>query len=91
MRKAPGNNTATVPDSANALDNYDTEQAVMPSRDDLDALDFTHHKVLANRMAIAEASEIIPVRLTDRPDFPAGPRFRDSTVNNSDNSMHQAV
>ena len=53
---------------AEGLENYDTTQAVLPSRTDLDALDFVHHGVQINRDAIAAAIDPLaaPVNLNDR-------------------------
>lgn len=52
-------------DAVNSLDAYDTSQAVLPSRDDLDAIDFLVHNDLAARQAIADAQELEPVHLSD--------------------------
>ncbi|MBQ0719716.1 MAG: cytochrome-c peroxidase [Gammaproteobacteria bacterium] len=49
-----------------ALDNYATEQAILPPRDDLDALDFEIYNDDESRAALAAASEIEPVRLSER-------------------------
>jgi len=55
-------------DPATGLENYDTAQAVLPSRPDLDALDFEHHSNADNRAAIVAAIDplIVPVALSDR-------------------------
>ncbi len=55
-------------DRAAGLEGYDTSQAVLPSREDLDALDFAHHQVEANRIAIAAAIDPLayPVALSER-------------------------
>jgi cytochrome c peroxidase len=53
-------------DPETALEEYDTGQARLPSREDLDQVDFVHHDNPANRAAIAAASEITPVKLRDR-------------------------
>jgi cytochrome c peroxidase len=49
-----------------SLENYDTTQAVLPSRADLDALDFIAHSDPARRLDIADANELAPVDLSDR-------------------------
>jgi cytochrome c peroxidase len=48
-----------------ALSNYDTAQAVLPSRPDLDAMDFLVHGDPALQSLISNANEIMPVQLTD--------------------------
>ncbi|NOZ53352.1 MAG: cytochrome-c peroxidase [Gammaproteobacteria bacterium] len=45
-------------DPQNSLENYDVSQAVLPSRPDLDAIDFVVHNDSAKRAAIASASEL---------------------------------
>ncbi len=50
-------------DSVNSLHNYDQEQAVLPSRSDLDAIDFIVMDDNHRRNAIADANELDPVRL----------------------------
>ncbi len=49
-----------------SLNNYDTSQAVLPSRADLDALDFVVQNDPARRQAIANANELAPISLSDR-------------------------
>jgi len=53
-------------DSVNALYEYDREQAVLPSRPDLDAFDFIVMDDLDRLSAIADASELDPVRLKEK-------------------------
>lgn len=50
-----------------SLDGYDTTQAVLPSRPDLDAIDFEVHEDLDSRAALAAAAavDIQPVHLND--------------------------
>lgn len=50
-----------------SLDGYDTTQAVLPSRPDLDAIDFEVHEDLDSRAALAAAAavDIQPVHLSD--------------------------
>jgi len=48
-----------------ALNHYDMSQAVLPSKEDLEALDFVVHQQFSRRQAIADAIEIEPVNLTD--------------------------
>jgi len=48
-----------------ALNNYDMGQAVMPSREDLDMIDFVVQTDMSRRQAIINAIEIEPVNLTD--------------------------
>lgn len=48
-----------------ALNHYDPKQAVLPSRPDLDAIDFIAHNDLTRRQAIANANELDPITLTD--------------------------
>ncbi len=52
-------------DATNSLHSYDTAQALLTSRLDLDALDFIAHNDTNRRNAIADAIEIQPVELTD--------------------------
>ena len=52
-------------DALNSLNNYDLTQAVLPSRDDLDAIDFEVHQDSASRAALAKSIEINPVQLSD--------------------------
>jgi cytochrome c peroxidase len=49
-----------------ALENYDVMQAVLPSREDLDAIDFIVHNDPVSRDALAEEIEIDPVQLTEK-------------------------
>jgi cytochrome c peroxidase len=49
-----------------SLSNYDMTQAVLPSRADLDALDYIAHDNAMRRDAIAEANELYPVNLSER-------------------------
>ena len=53
-------------DSVNSLHNYDQEQAVLPSRPDLDALDFIVMNDEHRRNAIADANELDPARLKEK-------------------------
>ncbi len=56
-------------DPVASLEGYDTDQAVLPSRTDLDAIDFIHHDSAANRAAIAAAVDPLlttPSNLTDQ-------------------------
>jgi cytochrome c peroxidase len=53
-------------DPVASLEAYDTSQAVLPSRPDLDALDFLVHEDAAKRADIAAANELPVVDLTDR-------------------------
>jgi len=53
-------------DALAALDNYATGQAVLPLRDDLDAVDFEIYNDASSRADLAAASEIEPVRLNER-------------------------
>lgn len=48
-----------------ALNDYDMTQAVLPSKEELDALDFVVHQDISRRQAIADAIEIEAVSLTD--------------------------
>ena len=48
-----------------ALENYEPDQTVLPSRADLDAIDFLCFEDSTRREAIADAVEIHPVALTD--------------------------
>ncbi len=49
----------------NSLNSYDTDQAVLPSRADLDALDFVVQNDTGRRQAIANANELAPVSLAE--------------------------
>ncbi|ETW96637.1 MAG: hypothetical protein ETSY2_46050 [Candidatus Entotheonella gemina] len=51
---------------AKALQDYDTGQAVLPSRSDLDALDFVAYRDPEHRAALSRSSEITRIRLSDR-------------------------
>jgi len=53
-------------DSVNSLHNYDKEQAVLPSRSDLDAIDFIVMDDQDRRNAIADANELDPVKLKEK-------------------------
>jgi len=53
-------------DSVNSLHEYDQEQAVLPSRPDLDVMDFIVMDDDDRRNAIAEASELNPVKLKEK-------------------------
>lgn len=55
-------------DPVDALNNYDTGQAVLPPRADLDAIDFISHDSQTNRDAIAAAIDplLVPVALSDQ-------------------------
>ncbi|MGD2131041.1 MAG: cytochrome c peroxidase [Lysobacterales bacterium] len=52
-------------DPAGALIGYDTEQATLPSRPDLDAVDFVVQSDPGRLAAIADSSDALPVPLTD--------------------------
>lgn len=52
-------------DAVNSLNAYDTKQAVLPSRSDLDAADFNIHNDLQSRAALANSIEIDPIHLSD--------------------------
>lgn len=53
-------------DPINSLENYDQSQAVLISRDDLDALDFVVMNDPTRVEAIADANELAPVKLNNR-------------------------
>jgi len=53
-------------DAVNSLHEYDTEQATLPSRPDLDELDFVVMNDDFRRDAIAQASDLAPVRLKEK-------------------------
>lgn len=53
-------------DPVNSLNNYDTTQAVLPSRPDLDEIDFVTHNDLNIRAAIAAANELPARNLTNK-------------------------
>ncbi len=50
-------------DPVGALENYDTTQALLPPRDDLDAVDWIAHNDPARRQAIAATNDLRRVRL----------------------------
>ncbi len=52
-------------DVADALENYDATQAVLPYHPDLGDSDFVHHENAENRAAIASASELDRVKLKE--------------------------
>ncbi|MDD9889889.1 MAG: hypothetical protein OXU66_02990 [Gammaproteobacteria bacterium] len=52
-------------DPLTSLENYDTSQARLPSRSDLDAKDFVVHSDAERRGAIAAANQLSPVDLTE--------------------------
>lgn len=49
-----------------SLNNYDKGQAVLPSRPDLDVIDFIVHEDPVRRKAIADANELDPIYLSDK-------------------------
>ncbi len=51
--------------ATDALNNYDTNQAVLCPREDLDKVDFAFHQDLSQRQILEEAIEIEPIELTD--------------------------
>jgi cytochrome c peroxidase len=53
-------------DPVRSLENYDTDQATLPSRPDLDQIDFAVMENDDRRGAIAAASELDPVHLNER-------------------------
>lgn len=53
-------------DAAASLERYDPNQAVLPQRADLDAIDFATHNDPQRRHAIAAAIELPPVSLSDQ-------------------------
>ena len=56
-------------DAVTSFDNYDTSQAVLPPRNDLDALDFevmTDGAYLATRYAIKASNQISPANVSER-------------------------
>ena len=53
-------------DPVNSLYDYDTSQAVMPYRDDLDATDFVVQNNMGVLADIANANELEPIRLSER-------------------------
>lgn len=52
-------------DAVNSLNAYDTSQAVLPSRSDLDAEDFVAYDDPVRRKAVEDAIELAPVTLTE--------------------------
>lgn len=52
-------------DAINSLNAYDTKQAVLPTREDLDAQDFEVHRDLASRTALANSIELGPIQLSE--------------------------
>lgn len=52
-------------DPITSLENYNTRQAILPTRDDLDALDFVGYNDLALRQKIIDANELTPMTLTN--------------------------
>lgn len=52
-------------DPVDALNHFDINQAVLPSRSDLDAIDFIAHNDFPRRQAIGHANELQPISLTD--------------------------
>lgn len=53
-------------DPVTSLDAYDTEEAVLPPRPDLDALDVVIHNDAASRADIAAANELAPRALSEK-------------------------
>ncbi|WP_031433800.1 hypothetical protein [Methylomarinum vadi] len=47
------------------MNNYDIQQAVLPSRSDLDEIDFEVHNDSASRTELANSIEIEPIQLSD--------------------------
>jgi cytochrome c peroxidase len=52
-------------DSIASLESYDTDQVIMPSRNDLDALDFVIMNDVVSVANIAAANELAPIQLTE--------------------------
>jgi cytochrome c peroxidase len=52
-------------DPVGALDHYDTSQAVLPTREDLNEIDFVAYNDATRRQAIAKANELQTNHLTD--------------------------
>ena len=52
-------------DASTSLLNYDTQQAVLPSRPDLDALDFLCHEDASVQSALLDANELPVIVLAD--------------------------
>ncbi len=53
-------------DPERALETYDASQALLPSRPDLDAIDFACHNDPVRRAAIAAACDLEPIRISTR-------------------------
>jgi len=53
-------------DAVNSLNNYDTQQAILPSRTDLDVIDFEVHNDASSRASLASSIELDPVTLSDQ-------------------------
>lgn len=53
-------------DTVAGLNSYDTSQATLPPREDLNAIDFAVHNNPTLRNAIASANELEPVELSDK-------------------------
>lgn len=53
-------------DPENSLNHYDTTQAILPSRKDLDAQDFMVHNDKDSRSDLAAAIELEPIKLKER-------------------------
>lgn len=53
-------------DTAYALEHYDTKQAALPPRPDLNAIDFLCHNDPARRAVLIQHSELGPMSLTDQ-------------------------
>ena len=51
--------------AVNSLNAYDTNQAVLPSRTDLDAMDFNVHNDTQSRAGLANSIELGPIELSD--------------------------
>ena len=47
------------------LENYDTNQAALPSRKDLDAIDFLNHNNSKARQSLLDANELSVISLSD--------------------------
>ncbi|MDI1293898.1 MAG: cytochrome c peroxidase [Methylobacter sp.] len=52
--------------AVSSLNNYDDQQTVLPSRSDLDAIDFQVHNDSGSRAALANSIEIDPIQLSDQ-------------------------
>ena len=53
-------------DPINSLENYDTDQAVLPDRERWAAVDFIEHENLTQRALRAERNQLAPIALSDR-------------------------